>query len=97
MDLSVVLFTSDRGITPADAAKGAEEAGFHAFYVPEHSHIPTSRDSAHPGTGGELPDDLDPRVQTQQGDHPGADDGVVVDHHDADRGVAHEATSGARP
>ena len=67
MDLSVVLFTSDRGITPADAAKAAEDAGFHAFYVPEHSHIPTSRDSAHPGTGGELPDDrylriLDPWV-----------------------------------
>ena len=67
MDHSVVLFTSDRGITPADAAKAAEDAGFHAFYVPEHSHIPTSRDSAHPGTGGELPDDrylriLDPWV-----------------------------------
>ena len=67
MDLSVVLFTSDRGITPADAAKAAEDAGFHAFYVPEHSHIPTSRDSAHPGTGGDLPDDrylriLDPWV-----------------------------------
>ena len=67
MDLSVVLFTSDRGITPAVAAKAAEDAGFHAFYVPEHSHIPTSRDSAHPGTGGELPDDrylriLDPWI-----------------------------------
>ena len=67
MDCSVVLFTSDRGITPADAAKAAEEAGFHGFYVPEHSHIPTSRDSAHPGTGGEIPDDrylriLDPWV-----------------------------------
>lgn len=67
MDLSVVLFTSDRGITPAAAAKAAEDAGFHAFYVPEHSHIPTSRDSAHPGTGGQLPDDrylriLDPWV-----------------------------------
>jgi hypothetical protein len=67
MDLSVVLFTSDRGITPAAAAKAAEDAGFHSFYVPEHSHIPTSRDSAHPGTGGEIPDDrylriLDPWV-----------------------------------
>ena len=67
MDLSVVLFTSDRGITPADAARAAEEAGFAGFYVPEHSHIPTSRDSAHPGTGGEIPDDrylriLDPWV-----------------------------------
>ena len=63
----MVLFTSDRGITPADAARAAEAAGFDAFYVPEHSHIPTSRDSAHPGTGGEIPDDrylriLDPWV-----------------------------------
>ena len=47
--------------------RAAEDAGFHAFYVPEHSHIPTSRDSAHPGTGGEIPDDrylriLDPWI-----------------------------------
>ena len=67
MDFSAVLFTSDRGITPARAARAAEAAGFSGFYVPEHSHIPTSRDSAHPGTGGELPDDrylriLDPWV-----------------------------------
>src|SRR3954454_4899236 len=65
MDLSVVLFTSDRGITPADAARAAEAAGVRGFYVPEHSHIPTSRDSAHPGTGGENPDDRYLRI-----DHP---------------------------
>ncbi|MEI2715376.1 MAG: LLM class F420-dependent oxidoreductase [Nocardioides sp.] len=64
----VVLFTSDRGITPAEAAKAAEEAGFGALYVPEHTHIPVRRDAAHPGTGDEtLPDDrymrtLDPWV-----------------------------------
>jgi probable F420-dependent oxidoreductase len=64
----VVLFTSDRGITPAEAAKAAEQAGFDTFYVPEHTHIPVRRDAAHPGTGGaELPDDrylrtLDPWV-----------------------------------
>lgn len=63
-----MLFTSDRGITPADAARAAEEAGFDGFYVPEHSHIPVNRDSAHPGTGdATLPDDrymriLDPWV-----------------------------------
>ena len=65
---SVVLFTSDRGITPARAAQAAEAAGFHAFYVPEHTHIPARRDAPHPRTGGaELPDDrylrtLDPWV-----------------------------------
>ena len=67
MKNSIVLFTSDRGITPAQAAKAAEDAGFYGFYVPEHSHIPTSRDSNHPGTGGEIPDDrylriLDPWI-----------------------------------
>lgn len=64
----IVLFTSDRGITPAQAAKAAEEAGFDTLYVPEHTHIPVKRDAAHPGTGDEtLPDDrymrtLDPWV-----------------------------------
>ncbi|MDQ6642302.1 MAG: LLM class F420-dependent oxidoreductase [Actinomycetota bacterium] len=64
----IVLFTSDRGITPAQAAKAAEDAGFDTFYVPEHTHIPVRRTAAHPGTGDEtLPDDryartLDPWV-----------------------------------
>lgn len=64
----IVLFTSDRGITPADAARAAEDHGFDTFYVPEHTHIPVRRDAAHPGTGtAELPDDrytrtLDPWV-----------------------------------
>ncbi len=64
----IVLFTSDRGITPAAAARAAEQTGFHSFYVPEHTHIPVRRDAAHPQTGdASLPDDrymrtLDPWV-----------------------------------
>src|ERR1700689_1108108 len=64
----VVLFSSDRVITPAHAAAAAEAAGFACFYVPEHTHIPVRRDAAHPGTGtAELPADrylrtLDPWV-----------------------------------
>jgi probable F420-dependent oxidoreductase len=64
----IVLFTSDRGMTPAAMARAAEERGFDTFYVPEHTHIPVRRDAAHPGTGDEtLPDDrymrtLDPWV-----------------------------------
>ena len=64
----IVLFTCDRGITPARAAQAAEERGFATFYVPEHTHIPVEREAAHPGTGGAaLPDDrytrtLDPWV-----------------------------------
>ncbi|WP_068271022.1 LLM class F420-dependent oxidoreductase [Aldersonia kunmingensis] len=68
MKAGIVLFTSDRGIAPAAAAKAAEERGFHSFYVPEHTHIPVKREAAHPQTGDEtLPDDrymrtLDPWV-----------------------------------
>lgn len=68
MRYGIVLFTSDRGITPADAASAAEQAGFDAFYVPEHTHIPVVRAAAHPQTGdSSLPDDrylrtLDPWV-----------------------------------
>jgi len=68
MRYGVVLFTSDRGITPARAARAAEAVGFDCFYVPEHTHIPVRRDAPHPRTGTqELPDDrymrtLDPWV-----------------------------------
>ena len=64
----IVLFTSDRGIEPARAASAAEAAGFDAFFVPEHTHIPVKREAVHPSTGtSELPDDrymrtLDPWV-----------------------------------
>ncbi len=68
MRFGIVLFTSDRGITPAAAARAAEERGFASFYVPEHTHIPVKREAAHPVTGdASLPDDrymrtLDPWV-----------------------------------
>lgn len=68
MDNGLVLFTSDRGIAPAKAAKLADDHGFTTFYVPEHTHIPIKREAAHPTTGDEsLPDDrymrtLDPWV-----------------------------------
>src|SRR3954465_10368699 len=54
----LVLFSSDRGITPAGLARAGEERGFDTIYVPEHTHIPVKRTAAHPGTGDEtLPDD----------------------------------------
>lgn len=68
MDYGLVLFTSDRGISPATAAKLADDHGFQTFYVPEHTHIPIKREAAHPTTGdASLPDDrymrtLDPWV-----------------------------------
>ena len=64
----IVLFTSDRGITPAALAVQVERLGFDSLYVPEHTHIPVRREAVHPGTGtAALPDDrylrtLDPWV-----------------------------------
>ncbi len=58
MDFGIVQFTSDRGLRPHELAPLIEEAGFDAYYVPEHSHIPTKREAAHPRTGDEtLPDE----------------------------------------
>ncbi|GAB2443332.1 LLM class F420-dependent oxidoreductase [Nocardia tengchongensis] len=68
MRFGIVLFTSDRGIAPATAAKATEDRGFQSFFVPEHTHIPVKREAAHPSTGdASLPDDrytrtLDPWV-----------------------------------
>nr|WP_072686978.1 LLM class F420-dependent oxidoreductase [Rhodococcus marinonascens] len=68
MKFGISLFTSDRGIGPASAARGAEAHGFDSFYVPEHTHIPVKRVAVHPQTGDvSLPDDrymrtLDPWV-----------------------------------
>ena len=68
LNFGIVLFTSDRGIAPADAARLAEERGFASFWVPEHTHIPVRREAPHPSTAdGSLPDDrylrtLDPWV-----------------------------------
>ncbi|WP_024332763.1 LLM class F420-dependent oxidoreductase [Gordonia hirsuta] len=58
MDFGIVQFTSDRGLRPHLLAPLIEQAGFASYYVPEHGHIPTRREAAHPGTGtAELPDD----------------------------------------
>lgn len=58
MDFGIVQFTSDRGINPQVLAPLIEKAGFASYFVPEHGHIPTKREAAHPGTGdSSLPDD----------------------------------------
>ncbi|QKT08303.1 LLM class F420-dependent oxidoreductase [Gordonia sp. X0973] len=58
MEFGIVQFTSDRGLPPQVLAPLIEQAGFASYFVPEHGHIPTRRDAAHPGTGtSELPDD----------------------------------------
>lgn len=55
--LGVTLLSADTTIRPDDLARAAEERGFESMWLPEHSHIPISRDSPWPGslTGEPLP------------------------------------------
>ena len=43
------------GLLPAKLARQLEERGFESMWVPEHTHIPTSRQTPHPSTNP-LPD-----------------------------------------
>jgi probable F420-dependent oxidoreductase len=45
---------TDQSMGLVDLAVAAEERGFDSVFVPEHSHIPTSRRTPYPG-GGEIP------------------------------------------
>jgi probable F420-dependent oxidoreductase len=54
MQVGVFYFPADYGIDVAELAQALEARGFASLYVPEHTHIPTSRRSPFPG-GGELP------------------------------------------
>jgi len=65
MKFGVTMFITDYSIGPAELARALEERGFESLFVPEHTHIPTSRRSPWPG-GAELPREyyhlLDPFV-----------------------------------
>jgi probable F420-dependent oxidoreductase len=54
MDFGALMFFTDYAISAVDLARALEERGFESLWAPEHSHIPTSRQSPYPG-GGELP------------------------------------------
>ena len=54
MDVGLALFATDFTIEPARVAALAEERGFESLFLPEHTHIPVSRETPYPG-GGELP------------------------------------------
>jgi probable F420-dependent oxidoreductase len=54
MRVGVFYFPTDYGINIAELARALEERGFGSLYVPEHTHIPTSRRTPFP-SGGELP------------------------------------------
>ncbi|MDQ6697387.1 MAG: LLM class F420-dependent oxidoreductase [Actinomycetota bacterium] len=65
MQLGVTMFLTDQSFGPVDLARSAEERGFSSLWLPEHTHIPTSRRTPSP-TGEPLPEEykrtLDPFV-----------------------------------
>ncbi|MEM7404897.1 MAG: LLM class F420-dependent oxidoreductase [Pseudomonadota bacterium] len=65
MHIGVDIFLTDYSISPTELATTLEERGFESVWLPEHSHIPLSRESPWPG-GADLPkryyDTMDPMV-----------------------------------
>ena len=63
MKFGVTMFPTEYAIDVRELARALEERGFESLFVPEHTHIPTSRESPWPG-GGDLPEEyrhtLDP-------------------------------------
>jgi probable F420-dependent oxidoreductase len=54
MDFGLTCFLTAETIAPQELGRLAEERGFESLLLPEHTHIPSSRESPFPG--GELPD-----------------------------------------
>ena len=45
MDFGIMIFPTDKSIQPVQLAKEVEARGFESLWFPEHSHIPTSRET----------------------------------------------------
>lgn len=54
MKYGVVYFPTDYSIRVDDMARAVEDRGYESLWLPEHTHIPTSRRSPYP-LGAELP------------------------------------------
>jgi probable F420-dependent oxidoreductase len=70
MKQGLAIFATDEGMSPAELAQLAETSGFESLFIPDHTHIPASRQSSAP-RGGELPREysrlLDPFVALMAG------------------------------
>ncbi len=66
MHYGVTMFATDRTMGPIAFARAVEERGLHSIYLPEHTHIPTSRRTKPPTGDAELAEEykrtLDPLV-----------------------------------
>jgi probable F420-dependent oxidoreductase len=66
LKFGVTMFMTDQTIGPVELAREVEARGLHSLYVPEHTHIPTSRRTPAPTGDAELAEEyrrtLDPFV-----------------------------------
>jgi probable F420-dependent oxidoreductase len=53
MRVGLAIHSTDRSMSPIELAREAEDRGFYSIYLPEHTHIPTSRRTP-PPTGDEV-------------------------------------------
>ncbi|MFJ7947442.1 LLM class F420-dependent oxidoreductase [Streptomyces sp. NPDC096354] len=85
MRIATTIFLTDETIAPVRLARELEQRGFAGLYLPEHTHIPVSRDTPYPA-GGELPPEygrtLDPFVALGQAaavtEHLGLGTGITL-------------------
>ncbi len=52
MKIGAVMFFTTDSMQPAALGRALEERGFESLWVPEHTHIPSSRKTAYPAGGG---------------------------------------------
>ena len=57
LPLGITTFVTDQSIEPVQLAREVEARGFHSLYIPEHTHIPTSRQTPLPTGDATLPEE----------------------------------------
>ena len=57
MRYGITMFATDLTMPVHELALAAEERGLHSLYIPEHTHIPTSRRTPPPTGDDELPEE----------------------------------------
>jgi len=55
MDIGVMIFPTDKSMQPVEIAREVEARGLESLWFPEHSHIPTSRETPWGGRAGAPP------------------------------------------
>ncbi len=49
MHIGAVMFFTEYSMQPVELGRELEQRGFESLWVPEHSHVPVSRQDAVPG------------------------------------------------